>query len=152
MKLHDLKPSPGSKKNKIRVGRGRRGRRGKTAGRGTKGDKARGSVPVFYEGGQMPLHRRIPKLGGFRSPNRVAYTSVNISKLDQFDAGSTVDPDVLRSKGLVRKKGLVKVLGDGELTKSLTVKAHAFSKTAEAAITGAGGTAEKIETPELAGD
>lgn len=144
MKLHDLRPPKGSKKKKIRVGRGRRGRRGKTAGRGMKGVRARGTVPVFYEGGQMPLHRRLPKLPGFRSPNKVTYSAINLSKLNDFDEGATIDPDVLRSKGLVRKKRPVKVLGDGELTKALTVKAHAFSASAESKITEAGGTVQKI--------
>lgn len=145
MKPHELKPPRGSRKEKVRVGRGRRGRRGKTAGRGTKGVGARGTVPVFYEGGQMPLHRRVPKLPGFRPPNRVSYTVVNLDKLEEFDEGATIDPERLRSRGLVRKKGPVKVLGRGKLSKPLTVRAHAFSAAAAEKISAAGGQAEVIE-------
>jgi large subunit ribosomal protein L15 len=144
VKLHDLQPAPGSKKDRIRVGRGRSGRRGKTAGRGTKGAKARGQIPAAYEGGQMPLHMRLPKLPGFRSPNHVTFNVVNLDTLETFDAGSTVDPDVLRSRGLVRKKGLVKVLGQGDITKSVTIKAHAFSQSAIGKIEAAGGTVEVL--------
>lgn len=144
MKLHELKPAKGSRKDKVRVGRGRSGRRGKTAGRGTKGAKARSSVPLFYEGGQTPLHQRIPKLGGFKPPDRVRYTVINVAKLDGFQEGATVDPDALRSKGLVRKKGPVKVLGRGEISKPLTVKAHAFSESAVSKITSAGGQVEVL--------
>lgn len=144
MKLHDLKPAPGSSRPRIRVGRGRAGRRGKTAGRGTKGAKARNQIPAAYEGGQMPLHMRLPKLPGFRSPNKVVFNVVNLNTIENFDAGSTVDPDALRSKGLVRKKGPVKVLGQGEITKAVTIKAHAFSQTAIGKIEAAGGTAEVL--------
>lgn len=145
MKPHELKPPRGSRKRKIRVGRGRSGRRGKTAGRGMKGARARGTVPIYYEGGQVPIHQRVPKRGGFRSPNRKEYTVVNLSALDEvFDEGAVVDPDALRSRGLVRKKGPVKVLGNGEISKSLTVKAHAFSATASSKIESAGGTVERI--------
>ena len=144
MKLHDLHPAPGSRSERIRVGRGRSGRRGKTAGRGTKGAKARGQIPAAYEGGQMPLHMRLPKLPGFRNPNHVTFNVVNLDTLESFDAGSTVDPDVLRSRGLVRKKGLVKVLGQGDITKSIVIKAHAFSQSAIGKIEAAGGTAEVL--------
>lgn len=144
MKLHELAPAPGSKKDAIRVGRGRAGRRGKTAGRGQKGAKARGQIPVGYEGGQMPLHMRLPKLPGFKNKGRVEYTVINLDGLDSFDQSSVVDIDALRAKGLVRKKGLVKVLGGGELTKSLTVKAHAFSSSAVSKIEAAGGRTEII--------
>lgn len=144
MKLHELAPAPGSKKDAVRVGRGRAGRRGKTAGRGQKGAKARGQIPVGYEGGQMPLHMRLPKLPGFRNPGRVDYTVINLDGLEAFDANSTVDIDALRSKGLVRKKGLVKVLGRGELSKPLTVRAHAFSGSAVSKIEAAGGRTEII--------
>jgi large subunit ribosomal protein L15 len=143
LKLHDLQPAPGSKKDRIRVGRGRAGRRGKTAGRGTKGDKARGQVPAGYEGGQMPLHMRLPKLPGFRNPNKITYNVVNLDILEAFD-GTTIDPEALRSKGLVRKKGLVKVLGAGEITKAVTIKAHAFSQSAVGKIEAAGGTTEVL--------
>lgn len=144
MKLHDLSPAPGSKKDPVRIGRGRAGRRGKTAGRGQKGAKARGQIPVGYEGGQMPLHMRLPKLPGFKNWGRVEYTVVNLDSLEAFEAGSVIDVDALRSKGLVRKKGVVKVLGRGEVSKALTVKAHAFSSSAVAKIEAAGGRTEII--------
>ena len=144
MKLHDLAPAPGAHRKATRVGRGRAGRRGKTAGRGTKGAKARGQIPVTYEGGQMPLHMRLPKLPGFRNPGRVEYAVVNLDAMDQFEANDLVDPDKLRAQGLVPKKGLVKVLGRGELSKALTVKAHAFSKKAVTKIEAAGGSTQTI--------
>lgn len=144
MKLHELAPAPGARKRAIRVGRGRAGRRGKTAGRGTKGAKARGQIPARYEGGQMPIHMRLPKLPGFKHPGRIEYTVVNMTGLEGFEAGTVVDPKALRSKGLVRKTGPVKVLGTGEMTKPLTVKAQAFSATAAAKIAAAGGTTEVV--------
>jgi large subunit ribosomal protein L15 len=144
MKLHDLAPAAGAHRKATKVGRGRAGRRGKTAGRGTKGAKARGQIPATYEGGQMPLHMRLPKLPGFRNPGRVEYSVVNLDSIDQFDANEVVDPDKLRSTGLVPKKGLVKILGRGELSKALTVKAHAFSRSAVEKITSAGGTTETL--------
>ena len=147
MKIHDLKPAPGSKKAPKRVGRGIGGKGGKTAGRGSKGQGARGSVKPGFEGGQTPLTRRIPKAKGFRNPFRVEYHVVNLDTLEGFDAGSTVDPEALRSHGLVAKRGLVKVLGRGEITKALTVKAHAFSASAREAIEAAGGTTEVIPPP-----
>ena len=140
LKLHHLKPAPGSKKKAQRVGRGEAGRRGKTAGRGTKGLKARGSVRPGFEGGQTPLQVRIPHLKGFKRHNQEHYTVVNVEALEVFAAGSTVSVDDLRAKGLVKKKGKVKVLGQGDLSKSLTVEAHAFSGTAREKIEGAGGT------------
>ena len=146
MKVHDLKPAPGSTREKRRVGRGIGGKGGKTAGRGTKGQGARGSVKPGFEGGQMPLSRRIPKLKGFRNPFRVEYAVVNLDTLEQFD-GDVVSPDTLRAKGLVHKHGLVKVLGRGELTRKLQVSAHGFSKSAEDAITAAGGTVEVLPLP-----
>ena len=127
MKLHHLKPAEGSKKARIRVGRGEGGRRGKTAGRGTKGTKARNTVPAWFEGGQMPLYRRLPKLKGFKNRNRVEYTVVNVEHLNDFRKGSIVGPDELRSGGLAKKRGPIKILGQGELEKELTVRAHAFS-------------------------
>ena len=145
MKLHHLKPTPGSKKDRIRVGRGEGGRRGKTAGRGTKGTKARGTVPDWFEGGQMPLYRRLPKLKGFKNRNRVEYTVVNVGRLEDFRDGSTVGPDELRGRGLAKKRGPIKILGEGELGKKLTVKAHAFSVGAVAAIESAGGSVEVVE-------
>jgi large subunit ribosomal protein L15 len=146
MKVHDLKPAPGSTRERRRVGRGIGGKGGKTAGRGTKGQGARGSVKPGFEGGQMPLSRRVPKLKGFRNPFRVEYAVVNLDTLEQFD-GDVVSPDTLRAKGLVHKHGLVKVLGRGELTRKLQVSAHGFSKSAAAAITAAGGTVEVLPLP-----
>ena len=146
MRIHDLKPAAGSKKGKIRVGRGTAGRRGKTAGRGTKGQGARNNIPAGFEGGQLPLAQRIPKLKGFKNPFRVEYAVVNLDTLQQFD-GDVVNPDTLREKGLVHKRGLVKVLGRGELSRAVRVSAHAFSKSAEAAITGAGGSVEVLPPP-----
>ena len=146
MKVHDLKPAPGSTKAPKRVGRGIGGKGGKTAGRGTKGQHARGSVKPGFEGGQMPLSRRVPKLKGFRNPFRVEFAVVNLDTLEQFE-GDVVSPDTLRANGLVHKHGLVKVLGRGELTRALRVSAHGFSKSAEAAITAAGGTVEVLPLP-----
>ncbi|HZJ47868.1 MAG TPA: 50S ribosomal protein L15 [Acidimicrobiia bacterium] len=145
MKLHHLRPPDGSKKRKIRVGRGEAGRRGKTAGRGTKGLKARSKVRRGFEGGQMPLQRRMPKLRGFRNPNRVEYTVVNVERLNDFDSGSTISVDDLRAKGLVKHRGKVKVLGEGDLDRALTVKAHAFSLGAVEKIKAAGGAVEVVE-------
>jgi large subunit ribosomal protein L15 len=145
VKLHHLRPAEGSKKRKIRVGRGEAGRRGKTAGRGTKGLKARSKVRQGFEGGQTPLQRRIPKLKGFKNPNRVEFTVVNVDRLSDFDAGATVTPDDLREAGLVKKRGKIKVLGQGDLEVALTVKAHAFSIGAADKIKAAGGSIELIE-------
>lgn len=146
MKLHDLKPAPGSNRAKRRVGRGIAGKGGKTAGRGTKGQGARDTIPMNFAGGTLTLASRVPKLRGFNNPFRVEYTGVNLDTL--VEAGeSTIDPDVLRSKGLIGKKDLVKVLGRGEVKKKLTVKAHAFSKSAQAAIEAAGGTIEVLPKP-----
>ena len=147
MKVHELKPAPGSKQPKRRVGRGIGGKGGKTAGRGSKGQNARGTVPAGFEGGQTPLHRRTPKMRGFNNPFRVEYHVVNLELLEQFDAGATVSPETLREHGLVAKRGLVKVLGRGELTKQLTVFAHAFSASATRAIEAAGGTVSVLPAP-----
>jgi large subunit ribosomal protein L15 len=147
IKIHDLKPAPGSRRDAKRVGRGIAGKGGKTAGRGTKGQGARNNVPPGFEGGQTPLHRRVPKGKGFRNPFRVEYHVVNLDTLEGFPAGSTVDPDSLRARGLVAKRGLVKVLGRGEVGAALTVRAHAFSQSARDAITAAGGTVEVIPAP-----
>jgi large subunit ribosomal protein L15 len=144
MKLHHLKPAEGSKKERKRVGRGRAGAGGKTAGRGTKGWGARHNPKLGFEGGQMPLQRRVPKLKGFTNPNRVEYAVVNVETLARvFDAGE-VDPASLYDHGLVRKGRPVKVLARGELDKPLTVRAHAFSEAAKAKIEQAGGSAEVI--------
>ena len=147
IKIHDLKPAPGQHRDAKRLGRGIGGKGGKTAGRGMKGTGARDNVKPGFEGGQTPLTRRIPKAKGFRNPFRVEYHVVNLDTLDSFDAGATVDPEALRERGLVSKRGLVKVLGRGEVTKALTVKAHAFSTAAREAIEAAGGTTEVIPPP-----
>jgi len=143
IKLHHLRPAPGAKKDKVRVGRGEGGRRGKTAGRGTKGTKARKNVPAAFEGGQMPLHMRLPKLKGFTNPFRTEYQVVNVGDLTRlFPDGGTVGPEEFVAAGAVRKNELVKVLGDGELGPvSLQVSANKFSATARDKITAAGGTA-----------
>lgn len=145
MKLHHLKPAPGSRRDAIRVGRGEAGRRGKTAGRGTKGAKARKNMPRWFEGGQMPLYRRLPKLRGFKRPEKESFAVINVERLNEFRQGSTVGPEELRARGLVKKRGRVKVLGEGELAKGLTVRAHAFSVGAVERIQAAGGTVEVIE-------
>lgn len=144
MKPHELRPAEGSKREPKRAGRGEGSGHGKTAGRGTKGTRARGRVPLFFEGGQMPLVRRIPKLKGFTSPNRKVYGAVNVS--DLADVGSSeVGPDELRAAGLVHKRyELIKILGDGEIKKKLTVRAHAVSESARQKIEGAGGSVEVI--------
>lgn len=147
IKLHDLKPAPGSKRPPRRVGRGIGGKGGKTAGRGSKGQGARDTVKPGFEGGQTPVARRTPKAKGFKNPFRVEYVVVNLDTLAGFDAGATVDPDALRARGLVAKRGLVKVLGRGELTVGLTVRAHAFSQAARRAIEGAGGQVAVIPAP-----
>ena len=145
MKLHHLRPAEGSKKRKIRVGRGEAGRRGKTAGRGTKGLKARSKVRLGFEGGQTPLLKQMPKLKGFKNPNREEFTVINVERLGAFDAGSTVTPDDMREAGLAKKRGKIKVLGQGDLDVSLTVKAHAFSSGAADKIKAAGGTIEVLD-------
>jgi large subunit ribosomal protein L15 len=146
MKIHDLKPAEGSHKRAKRVGRGIAGKGGKTAGRGTKGQRARGTVPVGFEGGQLPLFMRVPKLRGFNNPFRVEYQAIN---LDTIEASGLeeVTPETLLAKGLVSKGSLVKVLGRGELTRAVTVKAHACSKSAQAAIVDAGGSFEAVPLP-----
>ncbi|MGH2634993.1 MAG: 50S ribosomal protein L15 [Actinomycetota bacterium] len=146
MKLHHLKPAEGSKKDRKRVGRGRAGVRGKTAGRGTKGYLAKHNPKPGFEGGQMPLQRRVPKLKGFTNPNRVEYAVVNVETLGKVFGTGEVDPAALFQHGLVRKGRPVKILARGELDKPLTVRAHAFSDAAKAKIEQAGGRAEVIGT------
>ena len=146
MKIHDLKPAPGSTRPRQRVGRGIGGKGGKTAGRGTKGQNARNSVKPGFEGGQLPLTQRIPKLKGFKNPFRVEYVVVNLDTLQEVP-GDEVTPDSLRAGGVVHKHGLVKVLGRGEITRAVRVKAHAFSRSAEQAITAAGGSVEVLPPP-----
>lgn len=146
MKVHDLKPAAGSTRPKRRVGRGIAGKGGKTAGRGTKGQGAHNNIKPGFEGGQLPLAMRVPKLKGFKNPFRVEYAVVNLDVLEAFE-GDVVSPETLRTKGLVHKQGLVKVLGRGQLSRALTVKAHGFSKSAEEAIRAAGGSVEVIPPP-----
>ena len=146
MKVHDLAPAPGSTRRRRRVGRGIAGKGGKTAGRGTKGQGARNNIKPGFEGGQLPLTQRIPKLKGFKNPFRVEYNVINLDTLQDFD-GDTVSPETLRAAGLVHKHGLVKVLGRGELSRKLTVSAHAFSKSAVSAIEAAGGTTSVLPPP-----
>jgi large subunit ribosomal protein L15 len=144
MKPHNLHPSDGAVKPRKRVGRGEGSGRGKTAGRGTKGTRARGEVHVFFEGGQMPITRRIPKLKGFTPPNRTVYGGVNVGDLTAIE-GSEIGPDEIRSAGLVHKRDkLIKVLGRGEIERAVTVTAHAFSASARTKIEAAGGTANVV--------
>jgi large subunit ribosomal protein L15 len=146
VKVHDLKPPAGSNTRKRRVGRGIGGKGGKTAGRGTKGQAARGSIPAGFEGGQLPLQQRVPKLKGFNNPFRVEYGVINLDSLELF-VGDVVNPSSLLAQGLVHKHALVKVLGRGQLNRPVTVSAHAFSKSAEQAIVAAGGTVETLPLP-----
>jgi large subunit ribosomal protein L15 len=142
LKVHHLRPAPGAKSAKIRVGRGEAGRRGKTAGRGTKGTKARYQVPAGFEGGQMPIHMRLPKLKGFRNAFRVEFQVVNLGKLAElFPSGGTVSVDDLVAKGAVRKGAPVKVLGTGDLGGvKLDVTVNAYSASAAGKIAAAGGS------------
>ena len=144
LKVHHLRPAPGAKKAKTRVGRGEASK-GKTAGRGTKGTKARYQVPAAFEGGQMPLHMRLPKLKGFKNRFRTEYQVVNLDKIaDRFPDGGTVGVDELVAAGLVRDNALVKVLGEGDLTVALTITAHKFSASAEQKIAAAGGSTRTL--------
>ena len=141
LKVHHLRPAPGAKSPKIRVGRGEAGRRGKTAGRGTKGSGARHNVPENFEGGQMPLHMRLPKLRGFKNPFREEYQVVNLERLGQlFPNGGTVGVADLVAAGAVRSGARVKILGTGDVSVALQVTAHAFSASAREKITAAGGS------------
>src|SRR3954449_8345489 len=145
LKVHHLRPAPGSHQPKIRVGRGEGGKRGKTAGRGTKGTKARYQVPAAFEGGQMPLHMRIPKLKGFTNPFRTEYQVVNLDKIAElFPAGGAIGVDELVAAGAVRKNSLVKVLGTGDVSVAVQLSAHKFSGSARDKITAAGGTATEL--------
>ncbi|MFJ4658102.1 50S ribosomal protein L15 [Nocardia sp. NPDC088792] len=144
IKIHHLRPAKGSKTEKTRVGRGE-GSKGKTAGRGTKGTKARKNVPVRFEGGQMPIHMRLPKLKGFTNPFRTEYQVVNVSDIARvFPEGGAVGKAELVAKGLVRKNELVKVLGEGEITVAVQVSADKFSGSAKEKISAAGGTATEL--------
>jgi large subunit ribosomal protein L15 len=145
LKVHHLKPAPGSHTKKTRVGRGEGGAKGKTAGRGTKGTKARYQVPAAFEGGQMPIHMRLPKLKGFKNRFRVEYQVVNVAQLEKlFPQGGTVGVEELVEAGAVRKGELVKVLGNGELAVKLDITANAFSESAREKITAAGGSTTQL--------
>lgn len=147
MKLHDLRPDPGSRKKRKRVGRGISAGQGKTAGRGTKGQKARsgGGKGVYFEGGQLPLARRLPYKRGFTNIRKVYYTPVNLRDLAELDAGTQLDPDIMAAVGLLKKStDPVVVLGDGDVAVALRIKAHRFSKSAREKIEAAGGTAEVL--------
>ncbi|HEX9824392.1 MAG TPA: 50S ribosomal protein L15 [Actinomycetota bacterium] len=145
MKLHHLKPAAGSKTAKTRMGRGRAGRRGKTGGRGTKGYLARHNPRQGFEGGQMPLARRVPKKKGFTNPNREDWAVVNVARLaERFSAGTSVTPEAMAEAGLVRRRLPVKVLGNGDIGAALTVQAHAFSQVARQKIEQAGGQVEVL--------
>jgi large subunit ribosomal protein L15 len=145
LKVHHLRPAPGGKTAKIRVGRGEAGRRGKTAGRGTKGSGARHTVPQNFEGGQMPLHMRLPKLRGFKNPFRVEYQVVNLDRLGQlFPDGGTVGVADLVAAGAVRPGTPVKILGNGTVSVALHVTAHAFSASAKEKIAAAGGSTTEL--------
>jgi len=145
LKIHHLRPAPGAHRERTRVGRGE-GSKGKTAGRGTKGSKARGSIPEYFEGGQMPMTRRLPKLKGFSNARfTTTYQVVNLDRLAAlYPAGGVVTPEDLAAKGAVRRGELVKVLGQGEVTAALQVSAHGFSAAARDKITAAGGTVTEL--------
>ena len=144
LKLHNLHPAPGAKKAKTRVGRGEASK-GKTAGRGTKGTGARKNVPVGFEGGQMPIHMRLPKLKGFKNPFKVEFQVVNLDKISAlFPEGGAVTVEDLVAKGAVRKNELVKVLGQGEISVKVDVTAHAFSASAVSKIEAAGGSTTTV--------
>ena len=144
LKLHHLRPAPGAKTSKTRVGRGE-GSKGKTAGRGTKGTKARYQVSAAFEGGQMPLHMRLPKLRGFKNPFRVEYQVVNLDRLSTlFPEGGNITPELLVDKGAVRAGLPVKVLGTGEVAVALQVSVHAYSASARQKLTAAGGSADTL--------
>src|SRR5512141_3263211 len=155
MRLHDLKPRPGAKHRRKRLGQGESSGHGKTSGRGGKGQTARSgsSIRIGFEGGQMPLIRRIPKRGFNNARHTVRYLPVNLESLNRFEDGASVDEQALRSAGLANGRvERIKILGQGELTRKLTVKAHAFSASAKAKIEGKGGTCELVtlEKPQAA--
>jgi large subunit ribosomal protein L15 len=145
LKVHHLRPAPGAKNAKTRVGRGEASK-GKTAGRGTKGTKARYQVPASFEGGQMPMHMRLPKLKGFKNNNKVEFQVVNVAQLAALlPEGGTVGVGELVAAGLVRKNQPVKVLGNGDISVKVSVSAHAFSETAKNKIAAAGGSATELD-------
>lgn len=146
MKVHELAPAPGSHRPRRRVARGIGGKGGKTAGRGTKGQKARNQIRPRFEGGQLPLTQRIPKLRGFANPFRIEYNVVNLGVLEDMEE-TEITPESLKAAGIVHHKGLVKVLGGGSMSRPVNVSAHAFSRSAVAAIEAAGGTVTVVEKP-----
>ncbi|MGA0958614.1 MAG: 50S ribosomal protein L15 [Ilumatobacteraceae bacterium] len=148
MRVDELSPAPGAKRRKKRVARGIGGKGGKTAGRGTKGQhsRGRGKVARGFEGGQMPLKQRVPKLKGFNNPFRVEYQAVNLDTINELDE-SSVDPDVLLKRGVLHKGSFVKVLARGEISRKVDVSAHAVSKAAQSAIEAAGGSVTIIPLP-----
>jgi large subunit ribosomal protein L15 len=151
MKLNDLRPSKGAHKDRTRSGRGISGGRGKTAGRGTKGQNSRsgGGPRPYFEGGQLPLVRRLPHLRGFNNIWRVAYTPINLDRLNAFAAGTEVTPEQLVDAGMIKSvRELVKILGEGKLDRALTVRAHKFSATAREKILAAGGSVEELTSVE----
>jgi large subunit ribosomal protein L15 len=153
VKLHDLHPTPGSRTPSRRVGRGHGSGRGKTAGRGTKGQNSRagGSLPAWFEGGQTPLHIRVPKLHGFRNRGRVAYAPLNLGRLADVEKGTLVTPDVLAHDGLIRDTKLpVKILGVGDAPKGVTIHAHAFSRSALDKLAAAGSNVQQLTWPDNA--
>ncbi|MFN2484926.1 MAG: 50S ribosomal protein L15 [Candidatus Limnocylindria bacterium] len=153
MKLHELRPSPGSHRTQRRMGRGHGSGRGKTAGRGTKGQKARsgGNLPAWFEGGQTPLHVRTPKLPGFKNRFRVAYAPINLSRLSGVERGTLITPDVLEHDGLVRDQKLpIKILGAGDAPGGVTIHAHAFSRVAREKLEAAGSSVVRLTWPDNA--
>jgi large subunit ribosomal protein L15 len=153
VKLHDLRPTPGSRKPSRRVGRGHGSGRGKTAGRGTKGQKSRagGNLPAWFEGGQTPLHVRTPKLHGFRNRGRVSYAPLNLAKLGDVEPGTLVTPDVLAHDRLIGDTSQpIKILGVGDAPKGITIHAHAFSRTAADKLAAAGSTIQRLSWPDNA--
>jgi len=149
MGLHELRPASGARAQKRRVGRGDAGRRGSTSGRGNKGQKARRNVHPLFEGGQLPLSKRLPYMRGFTNRFRVEYVPVNLERLSNFDAESEVTPETLREAGIIdNTKQPIKILGDGELKNALKISAHAFSKAAREKIEQAGGTAVSLAEPK----
>ena len=151
MRLHDIQPAAGSTRERVRIGRGHGSGKVKTGGKGTKGQNARagGGVPPYFEGGQLPLIRKLPYRRGFRNPFRVEYREVNVQDLAEFPSGSTVGPDEFETLGILRgKSGPVKVLGHGDLSVKLTVRAHKFTAGARSKIEAAGGSVEPIEHPQ----
>jgi large subunit ribosomal protein L15 len=149
--LHTLKPPAGARKSRKRLGRGPGSGLGETAGKGSKGTKKRNTVAPGFEGGQLPIHRRVPKRG-FVNIHRVEVHGVNVGRLDNLDAGTVVTPELLHDLGYVPKRAtIIKLLGDGELTKKLTIKVHRISASAQAKVEGAGGSVELLAKPEAEG-